>query len=73
MEIFLNLKEDNSFHTIIIKKDVGEFTFLCSLGYSGGRTYDEFYGKFKYSDQNVITGFYSNSLGSGECLPQKNE
>ena len=66
MGVFLSLRDDDSFHTLIIKKSVGEYTFFCSLGYSGGGTFDEFYGKFKYNDQNVITGFYSNSLGSGE-------
>ena len=66
MGVYLSLKEDGSFHTLIIKKSVGDYTFLCSLGYSGGRTYDEFFGKFKYADQNIITGLYSNSLGSGE-------
>ena len=66
MGVYLSLREDGSFHTLIIKKSVGEYTFLISLGYSGGGTFDEFYGKFKYTDQNVITGFYSNSLGSGE-------
>ena len=64
--IFLSLRDDDSFHTLIIKKSVGEYTLFCSLGYSGGGTFDEFYGKFKYNNQNVITGFYSNSLGSGE-------
>ena len=64
--IFLSLRDNDSFHTLIIKKSVGEYTFFCSLGYSGGGTFDEFYGKFKYNNQNVITGFYSNSLGSGE-------
>ena len=66
MDVYLSLKKDESFHTLIIKKSVGDYTFLCSLGYSGGRTYDEFFGKFKYADQNLITGLYSNSLGSGE-------
>jgi len=66
MEIFLNLRDDDSFHTLIIKKSVGDFVYLIALGYQGGRTYGEFYSKLKYDENLGITGVYSNSTGSGE-------
>ena len=66
MGIFLSLRDDNSFHTLIIKKSVGEYVYLVALGYEGGRTYGEFYSKLKYDENFDITGVYSNSTGSGE-------
>ena len=46
--IYINLREDKSFHTIIIKKKIKEFTYLASIGYAGGGVYEEFFGKLKY-------------------------
>ena len=53
MGIFLSLREDNSFHTLIIKKSVGEYVYLVALGYEGGRTYGEFYSKLKYDENDL--------------------
>lgn len=64
--IFISLRDDNSFHTLIIKKSVGDYVYLVALGYEGGRTYGEFYSKLKYDENFGIIGVYSNSTGSGE-------
>ena len=40
--IYIGLRKDFSFHTIILKKKIGRFTFFLSIGYAGGRVYDEF-------------------------------
>ena len=45
--IYINLRDDKSFHTIIIKKKIKEFTYLASIGYAGGGVYEEFFGKLK--------------------------
>lgn len=66
MGIFLCLRDDDSFHTLIIKKSVGDYVYLVALGYEGGRTYGEFYSKLNYDENFDITGNYSNSTGSGE-------
>jgi hypothetical protein len=66
MGFFLNLRDDDSFHTLIIKKSVGNYSYLVALGYEGGRTYGEFYSKLKYDENFGITGVYSLSTGSGE-------
>ena len=44
--IYLSLREDETFHTIIIKKEIKEFTYIVAIGYAGGQAYGEFYGKF---------------------------
>lgn len=64
--VFISLRDDNSFHTLIIKKSVGDYVYLVALGYEGGRTYGEFYSKLKYDENFGIIGVYSNSTGSGE-------
>ena len=64
--VYINLNEDETFHTIIIKKKFNEFTYMAALGYSGGGVFDEFYAKTKYSDELGLTGFYSRANGSGE-------
>ena len=64
--IFLSLRDDNSFHTLIIKKSAGDYVYLVALGYEGGGTYGEFYSKLKYDENFGIIGVYSNSTGSGE-------
>ena len=68
--IYLSLREDESFHTIIIKKQIGDFTYLAAVGYAGGREYGEFYGKF-WSEPDAVgqvhaVGYFSGSTGSGE-------
>ncbi|MDC1391758.1 hypothetical protein N8334_00245 [Flavobacteriaceae bacterium] len=64
--VYLSLREDGSFHTLIIKKSVGDYVFFVVLGYEGGRTYGEFFSKLKYHEKYGITGVYSLSTGSGE-------
>ena len=68
--IYLSLREDESFHTIIIKKVIGDFTYLAAVGYEGGGEYAEFYGKFWYEPDAVgqvhAVGYFSGSTGSGE-------
>jgi len=61
-----SFNDDDSFHTLIIKKSVGYYVYLVALGYEGGRTYGEFYSKLNYDENFDITGNYSNSTGSGE-------
>ena len=70
--IYIGLRKDFSFHTIILKKKIGRFTFFLSIGYAGGRVYDEFYGKFWNNSggplnffSGDVQGFYSRSTGSG--------
>ena len=43
--IYISLREDETFHTIIIKKVIKEFTYIAAIGYAGGQVYDEFYAK----------------------------
>ena len=64
--VYILLNEDETFHTIIVKKKYNDFTYIAFLGYSGGGEYDEFYAKTKYNDELGLTGFYSRSNGSGE-------
>ena len=63
--IYISLREDETFHTIIIKKVIKEFTYIAAIGYAGGQVYDEFYAKLSYDDNHNITGLFSNSTGSG--------
>ena len=35
--IYLSLREDKTFHTIIIKKEIKEFTYIAAIGYAGGK------------------------------------
>ena len=64
--VYILLNEDETFHTIIVKKKYNDFTYIAFLGYSGGGEYDEFYAKTKYNDELGLSGFYSRSNGSGE-------
>ena len=66
--IYLSLREDESFHTIIIKKEIGKFTYMAAVGYAGGQAYGEFYGKFWFGSGELdhFSGLYSLSTGSGE-------
>jgi len=64
-EIYLSLRDDKSFHTIILKKRIGDLTYLSAIGYEGGGVYSEFYGKFwNDKDADSFTGLYSRSTGS---------
>src|SRR6056300_1662198 len=65
--IYLGLREDKSFHTIIIKKEINDYIYLAAVGYAGGQVYEEFYGKFSMGseERDHISGFYSWSTGSG--------
>ena len=67
--IYINLREDKSFHTIIIKKKIKEFTYLASIGYAGGGVYEEFFGKLKYgqvsSDKSIPS---TGIIGLGQTL-----
>ena len=63
--VYLSLRNDKTFHTIIIKKEIKEFTYMAAVGYAGGQVYGEFYAKLKYDDNHNITGLFSNSTGSG--------
>lgn len=65
MGVYLSLLDNKSFHTIILKKRIGDFTYLSAIGYEGGGVYGEFYGKFWYEKEtNSFTGLYSRSTGS---------
>ena len=66
--IYLSLREDESFHTIIIKKEIDKFTYIAAMGYAGGQAYGEFYGKFWFGSGELdhFSGLYSLSTGSGE-------
>jgi len=65
MEIYLSLLDNKSFHTIILKKRIGNFTYISAIGYEGGGVYGEFFGKF-WNDKETdsFTGLYSKSTGS---------
>lgn len=79
--IYINLREDKSFHTIIIKKKIKEFTYLASIGYAGGGVYEEFFGKLKNgqvsSDKSIpstgIIGLWTDSLGLDEWREKIND
>lgn len=65
-EFYLALRSNQSFHTIINKKQIGEYTYLAAVGYAGGGVYEEFYAKLIYNEQGEITGQFSRSIGSCE-------
>ena len=79
--IYISLREDKSFHTIIIKKKIKEFTYLAAIGYAGGGVYEEFFGKLKYdqvsTDKSIpstgIIGVWTDSLGSDEWREKIND
>ena len=52
--VYLSLRNDKTFHTIIIKKEIKEFTYIAAIGYAGGQVYGEFYAKLKYDDDHNI-------------------
>ena len=78
---YINLREDKSFHTIILMKKIKEFTYVAAMGYAGGGVYEEFFGKLKYdqvtTDPDVasvgIVGFWTDSLGSDEWQEKIND
>ena len=55
--VYLSLRNDKTFHTIIIKKEIKEFTYIAAIGYAGGQVYGEFYAKLKYDDDHNSTEF----------------
>ena len=63
--IYLSLKTDSVFHTLIIKKSIGNFIYISAVGYAGGGEYEEFFGKFNKNRANSPVGLYSRSTGSG--------
>ena len=65
--VYLVLRENKTFHTIIIKKKVNDYTYVSAVGYAGGQVYGDFYGKFSKGprESNYFTGLYSWSNGSG--------
>lgn len=79
--VYIHLREDKSFHSIIIKKKIKEYTYLAAIGYAGGRVYEEFFGKLKYeqvtTDENIpstgITGFWTDSLGLDQWTEKIND
>ena len=78
---YISLREDKSFHTIILMKKIKEFTYVAALGYAGGGVYEEFFAKLKYdqvtTDPDVasvgIVGFWTDSLGSDEWQEKIND
>jgi len=78
---YISLRQDKSFHTIIIKKKINEFTYVAALGYAGGGVYEEFFGKLKYEQVTTdpdkasvgIVGFWTDSLGSDEWQEKIND
>jgi hypothetical protein len=74
LRIYLSLRDDQSFHTIIIKKKIGNFTYLAAVGYAGGGEYEEFYAKLYIENTKSqithgatnIQGQFSRSTGSLE-------
>jgi len=78
---YISLREDKSFHTIIIKKKIKEFTYLAAIGYAGGGVYEEFFGKLKYNKVSTnksipstgIIGLWTDSLGLEEWQEKIND
>lgn len=64
--IYLALSSDQSFHTIIIKKRIGDYTYFVAVGYAGGGVFEEFYAKLMYNTNDEIAGQFTRSTGSGE-------
>lgn len=64
--VYLSLRQDDSFHTLMIKKEIDDNVYFVVVGYSGGGVYSEFYSKLKYNNDLEITGFLSQSIGSRE-------
>ena len=66
-EVYLALRKDKSCHTIIVKTGIGKFTYMAAVGYAGGQTYGEFYGKFleDFDELDYFSGLFSYSVGSG--------
>jgi len=65
-EVYLALNSYQRFHTIIIKKKIGDYTYLFAVGYAGGGEFGEFYAKLMYNNDCVIVGKYAKIPGSGE-------
>ena len=74
--IYLSLREDESLHTIIIKKEIGKFTYMAAVGYAGGQVYGEFYGKFwsepDAAGQVHAVGYFSGSTNQVQISKGRN-
>lgn len=47
---YITTAEKNLLHTIILKEQHDEFTYICAIGYGGGGVFEEFCGKFYWDD-----------------------
>ena len=54
--------DENGFHSIILKHNFNDFTYLLSLDYTGA----QFLGKFSYDEEYSAKGVFSYSYGSQE-------
>jgi hypothetical protein len=56
--IYIRTSEKNILHTIILKEQHDEFTYICAIGYGGGGVFEEFCGKFYWDDNDEgLRGF----------------
>lgn len=55
--IYLHNYIDNPerLHTIINKLEINGWTYISAIGYGGGGVFEEFCGKFKWSDEKEAT------------------
>jgi len=55
--IYLHNYLDNPerLHTIINKLEINGWTYISAIGYGGGGVFEEFCGKFKWSDEKEAT------------------
>jgi hypothetical protein len=63
--ILIKTRDNHSFHTIILKRQIINFTYFTALGYAGGGEFEEFFAKLK-NVNGQISGIFSRSNGSGE-------
>jgi len=57
---YITTTEKNLLHTIILKEQHDEFTYICAIGYGGGGVFEEFCGKFYWDDDlDGMKGFCS--------------
>jgi hypothetical protein len=67
MQLYISLRAvDRSFHTIILKKKIKEYTYLAAIGYGGGGVYEEVFAKLQYDtdvwEKNNETGACSTGI-----------
>lgn len=54
---------NNKLHTIIVKSNSANWTYIIAFGYGGGGSNEEFCGKFTYSEiEDKTVGYYSNQI-----------